>query len=56
MKIKEEYNLKSPSNSCTSSSENAYLLDVGHFNIDAGHFNIDASSSFVSFSRAMVGN
>ena len=49
IKIKEEYSSKSPSNSSTSSSENAYLLDVGHCNIDA-------SSRFVSFSPAMVEN
>jgi hypothetical protein len=49
MKVKEEYSSKSPSNSSTSSLENAYLLDVGHCNIDA-------SSGFVSFSPAMVEN
>ena len=49
MKIKEEYNSKSLSNSSTSSSKNAYLLDVGHCNIDA-------SSGFVSFSPTMVRN
>ena len=49
IKIKEEYSSKSPSNSSTSSSKNAYLLDVGHCNIDA-------SSRFVSFSPAMVEN
>jgi hypothetical protein len=49
MKIKKEYSSKSPSNSSTSSLENVYLLDIGHYNIDA-------SSGFVSFSPVMVEN